>query len=176
MKVLFYCLTPLALAQDDLQSQIIGTKEALEQLGVEVEFLRWYDGSQKGDILHFFGRMPIEMFQQAREKRMKIVIADDLTEQTSLSAAELRLQQMAIRFLEKAAPSLSAGIYNWPVYRKADACIVSTTREAQLMNELFRVPKENVHVISCGARESMTWTDTAKKLKALYEDLLSSSR
>lgn len=176
MKALFYCLTPLSLAQGGLQSQIAGTKEALRALGVEVEYLRWYDGNQKGDLLHFFGRMPVEMFRQAREKRMKIVIADDLTEQASLSAAELRFQQMAIRFLEKAAPSLSAGIYNWPVYRNADACVVLASREAQLLSELFRVPKEKVHVIPNGAEGSISWMDTGKSLKALYEELLSNSR
>lgn len=42
MKVLFYHLTPFAFAHGGLQIQILQTRKALEALGVEVEFLRWW--------------------------------------------------------------------------------------------------------------------------------------
>ena len=58
MKVLLYHLTPFALAHGGLQIQILQSRSALEKLGVEVEFLRWMDPGQTGDILHFFGRVP----------------------------------------------------------------------------------------------------------------------
>lgn len=181
MKVLFHHHTPFALENGGFRRQIIGTKDALESLGIEVEYLRWYDGSQRGDILHFFGRMPMEMFRQAQEKRMKIVITDSFTDKGPRSRVQLRLQRMAIQFIERATPGLSAGIYNWPVYRGADACISPTARDAELLNELFRVPKEKVHII--GPRiefdpehERMGWLDVAKELKALYESLPSTSR
>ncbi len=58
MKVLFYHLTPFALAHGGLQIQIAQTREALRRIGVEVEFFRWYDDIQDYDVLHFFGRIP----------------------------------------------------------------------------------------------------------------------
>jgi glycosyltransferase involved in cell wall biosynthesis len=153
MKVLFHHLTPFALAHGGLQSQIVRTKEALESLGLEVEYLRWYDGNQKGDILHFFGRIPMAMLGQARQKGMRIVMAELLTEQGSRSPAQLRFQRMATRMLEKAAPSLSAGIFNWPAYRLSDACVALTAWEARLMNELFGAPVEKIHVIPNGVED-----------------------
>jgi glycosyltransferase involved in cell wall biosynthesis len=153
MKVIFYQLTPFALAHGGLQSQILCTKQALETLGVEVEFLRWYDPDQKGDVLHFFGRMPMDAFHQARQKRLKLVVADLLSEQGSRPASLRRLQAAAMGLIEKAAPGLSSTTFNWPVYRESDACIALTAWEARLMHELFGAPKEKVHVIPRGVEE-----------------------
>jgi len=58
MKVLLYHLTPFALAHGGLQIQILQSRSALKKLGGQVEFLRWIDPGQTGDILHFFGRVP----------------------------------------------------------------------------------------------------------------------
>jgi len=153
MKVLFHHLTPFALAHGGLQIQIARTREALLALGVEVEFLRWYDGSQTGDLLHFFGRIPMSMLGLARQKKMKIVQAELLTEQGSRSRERLRLQRMASRILEKAAPKLSAGVFGWQSYRLADACIALTAYEAQLMSYLFGAPPEKLHVVPNGVEE-----------------------
>ncbi len=153
MKVLFHHLTPFALAHGGLQSQIVRTREALLALGVEVEFLRWYDGSQTGDVLHFFGRIPMSMLAMAHHKRMKVVQSELLTEQGSRSRQRLRLQGMVSRVLEKAAPGLSASVFGWKTYRLADACIALTSYEAQLMTALFGAPPEKLHVVPNGVEE-----------------------
>lgn len=153
MKVLFHHLTPFALAHGGLQIQIVRTREALLELGVEVEFLRWYDGSQTGDVLHFFGRIPMGMLHMARHKRMKIVQAELLTEQGSRPRERHRLQRTARLILERAAPGLSADVFGWQAYRLADACIALTAYEAQLMNELFGTPPEKLHVVPNGVEE-----------------------
>jgi hypothetical protein len=44
------------LAHGGLQIQIERTKAALEKAGLEVEHLRWWDESKRGDRIHFFGR------------------------------------------------------------------------------------------------------------------------
>ena len=153
MKVLFYHQCPFALAHGGLQTQILRSRDALRQLGVEVEFLRWYDGSQKGDLLHFFGRMPIPLLDLARQKGMKIVVADLLTAQGSRSNGQLRLQKFAMRTMEKILPGLSNEIFNWKSYRLADACVALTAWEAQLMTELFGAPPEKMHVVPNGVEE-----------------------
>ena len=53
MKALFYHLVPFAFAHGGLAIQILRTRDALQEIGVEVEFLRWWDDRQSGEVLHF---------------------------------------------------------------------------------------------------------------------------
>jgi len=59
VKILIDHQLPFLLAHGGLQIQIERTREALEESGLEVEYLRWWDDSQKGDIIHFLGRAKI---------------------------------------------------------------------------------------------------------------------
>src|SRR5215472_18823931 len=72
MKVLLYALKPFSLTHGGLQTQILQTQEALGKLGVETQFLRWWDADQGGDILQFFGRMPTPLLRLAQQKGMKV--------------------------------------------------------------------------------------------------------
>jgi glycosyltransferase involved in cell wall biosynthesis len=153
MKVLFYYLTPFSLAHGGLQSQIVHTREALQSLGVEVEYLRWYDDSQRGDILHYFGRIPMNLLGLAHQKKMRVVMAELLTAQGSRPPTKLWIQRTANRLIEKAAPFMSSGIFGWPAYRQADACIALTAWEAELMHRLFGAPQEKLHVIPNGVEK-----------------------
>ncbi len=150
MKVLFHHLGPFSLAHGGLQIQILRTFEALQQQGVNIEFLRWYDPAQTGDLLHFFGRMPTSMLDMAHDKAMKVVVSDLLTAQGSRSAAQLKLQRMVTRLLRKTFPGLTRGIFNWQTYSLADACVALTAWEAHLMHYLFAAPKEKMHVVPNG--------------------------
>ena len=55
MKILFDHSAPFLLAHGGQQIQIEETKRALEQIGIEVEWLRWWDSAQTGNIIHYFG-------------------------------------------------------------------------------------------------------------------------
>jgi hypothetical protein len=52
MKILFDRQLPFLLAHGGLLTQIERTKEALEQAGREVEYLRCWDDHQKGEVVH----------------------------------------------------------------------------------------------------------------------------
>ena len=56
MKILLNCRLPFALAHGGMQTQIEQTQAALIALGLEVEPLRWWDATQTGDLIHYFGR------------------------------------------------------------------------------------------------------------------------
>ena len=68
MKVLFNCHVPFMLAHGGAQVQIEQTKAALEQIGVETDYLQWWNDRQTGDILHHFGALPEETIRQAHDK------------------------------------------------------------------------------------------------------------
>ena len=150
MKVLLYHSLPFSLAHGGTQTQIEQTKAALEKIGVEVEFLRWWDDSQRGDILHYFGRPPLPLTILAQQKGMKVVLADLLTAQGSRPRWKHWLHRAAQRVLRATLPaSLTAGVTS-ESYRVADACCALTPWEAHLMRFIFGAPSERVHVLPNG--------------------------
>ena len=173
MKVLFYHLTPLALACDDWQSQILATREALRELGVDVEFLRWYDGNQTGEILHFFGRMSSYLIGFARQKQMKVVVSEAPSGPASGSRLGFAAQRVLMGLLQTTLPRPALGTLDWDSYRQADACVAATQADALRLTALFRVPPENVHVITNALPSGKP---DAQRLKSLYETLLRTSR
>jgi glycosyltransferase involved in cell wall biosynthesis len=153
MKVLFDCPIPFSLAHGGQQIQIEQTQVALEKVGVSVEPLRWWDGRQGGDILHYFGRLGLNLLPLARSKGMKIVIADLLTAQGSRPAWQHLLHRVALRFCEQIQPLRSRGALTWHAYQQADACVALTTWEAQLLREIYGVPQQKTHVVPNGVED-----------------------
>jgi hypothetical protein len=153
MKVLLYHLVPFALTHGGLAIQILRTRDALREVGVEAEFLRWWDDSQTGEVVHFFGRIPTDLLQFAHQKGMKVVQAELLTEQGSRSGARLRLQEILTQSMRRALPSTMVSAFRWESYRLADACIALTAWEARLMADFFGAPPERIHVIPNGTEE-----------------------
>ena len=147
MKVLLDHNEPFLLAHGGLQIQIERTKEALEGAGVEVEYLRWWDDSQKGDIIHFFGRANPSHIDFAHGKGIKYVMQELLTSQGSRSVTHLHLQAAANQLLRKVLPANYRLPLRWDSYQKADAIIAITDWEAWIMSELFAAPPQRVWVI-----------------------------
>jgi glycosyltransferase involved in cell wall biosynthesis len=153
MKILTICPLPFALAHGGQAIQIQQTMAALQANGLQVEPVRWWDENQTGDLIHYFGRMPAEQIKLARQKGIKIVMAELLTGQGSRSPGQLRRQKIISRAVERLAPRSFIAAFNWDSYRLADACVALTPWEAHLMNYLFDAPKERVHVVANGIEE-----------------------
>src|SRR5882672_11143938 len=97
MRVLFNCHVPFMLAHGGAQTQIEQTKSALEKIGVEVEFLRWWDDKQTGNVIQHFGRLPAHIIQAAHEKGIKVVMSEVLTDAGSRSPLRLALEKWVRR-------------------------------------------------------------------------------
>jgi glycosyltransferase involved in cell wall biosynthesis len=147
MKILFDHNEPFLLAHGGLQVQVTRTKSALEEAGLAVEYLRWWDESQHGDVIHFFGRANPSHIEFAHAKGMKYVVQELLTSQGSRSITHLRIQAGVNRFLRRALPANYRLPLRWDSYQKADAIIAITDWEAWIMGELFDAPANRVHVI-----------------------------
>ena len=153
MKVLIDHSEPFLLAHGGLQLQIEQTKAALEEVGLEVEYLRWWDESQQGDLIHFFGRSSPSHIDFAHAKGMGYVMQELLTSQGSRSVAHLRLQAAANSILRKVLPANYRLPLRWDSYRKADAIIANTGWEAWIMSKLFAAPAARIHVIPNGVAD-----------------------
>jgi glycosyltransferase involved in cell wall biosynthesis len=153
VKILIDHQLPFLLAHGGLQIQIERTKAALEDTGVEVEYLRWWDDSQKGDIIHFFGRANPSHIDFAHAKGMKYVMSELLTGQGSRTTAQLKLQGAIENILRKVIPPTFLANFRWDAYHKADGLVVGTLWEAEVAQLLFSPPAQKIHVIPNGVEE-----------------------
>ncbi len=141
MKVLIDHQLPFLLAHGGLQIQIEQTKLALENLGVEVEYLRFWDAHQTADVLHIFGRCSKAYVDLARRKG------------GSRSRYALLAQKGVIRLLRRVLPAPFLSRMGWEAFRAADAVIALTSWEAELMVDLFNADKGRLHVVPNGVEE-----------------------
>lgn len=153
MKVLIDHPNPFLLAHGGFQIQIEQTRKALEAKGVEVEWLRWWDASQRGDIIHFFGRPYPAYITLAQQRGMKVVISELLTSMGSRSAPARLAQKSLIALCRTLLPADFTAKMSWDAYREVDAATALTTWEKQLMVEMFGAPPERVHVIPNGVED-----------------------
>jgi glycosyltransferase involved in cell wall biosynthesis len=153
MKILIDHQLPFLLAHGGLQIQIERTKQALEALGVEVEYLRWWDDSQSGDIIQFFGRANPSHIDFAHAKGVKYVMSELFTGQGSRTPTQLRLQGALEKVLRKIIPATFLAGFRWDAYHKADALIVGTAWEADVARILFSPPADRIHVVPNGVED-----------------------
>ena len=153
MKILFDCAVPFALTHGGQQVQIEQTKEALESLGVDVEYFRWWDERQCGDIIHFFGRPPLHLIEAAHRKNVKIIAADLLSAQGSRPSWRRKVQKVGVQMLGQVVPVTLLASTGWACLRAADACVSLTDWEAYLLREIYGVAAANIHVIPNGVEK-----------------------
>ena len=153
MKILFDHQLPFLLAHGGLQIQIERTKEALEAVGIDIEYLRWWEDSQKGDIIHFFGRANPSQIDFAHAKGMKYVMSELFTGQGSRTPTQLRLQGILEKTLRKTVPATFLASFRWDAYQKTDALLVGTPWEAEVAKLLFAPPPEKIHIVPNGVED-----------------------
>lgn len=150
MKILFDHPNPFLLAHGGFQIQIEQTKGALQEIGVEVENLRWWDSNQSGDVIHFFGRPQSTYIESAHAKGIKVVMSELLG---GLGARPMisRLMQRALIFSSrKVLPTEFTARLAWESYKIADGIIALTSHQARLMMEMFDADPGRVHVVPNG--------------------------
>jgi glycosyltransferase involved in cell wall biosynthesis len=150
MIILFDNPEPALLTHGGMLIQIGQTKAALEALGCQVDYLRWWDETQRADILHCFGRMPPHLVRLAQAKGIKVVLGELFAVQGSRSEWRLWWQRQTIRLLRTFLPGEFMAPFRWEALRLADAHVALTPWEARLLNYLFETPKEKIHVIPNG--------------------------
>jgi glycosyltransferase involved in cell wall biosynthesis len=153
MKIILDCHVPALLAHGGVQIQIEQTHRALLAGGVNAEFMRWWDAGQTGDLIHFFGRMPAYQIRFARQKGLKVVMADLLTAAGSQNRAQRLVRRTFRRLAETLAPPSLTAAFQWETYRLADACVAVTAWEKHLMEYRFGADPQKVFVVPNGVEE-----------------------
>jgi len=153
VKVLFDHPNPFLLAHGGFQTQIEQTKKALEAVGVEVEWLRWWDDQQKGDLIHYFGKPDLSYVDFAHSKGYKIVISLIISGTTAKAALLLELQKIISRGLIKLKMRRICELTRWESLRRSDAIIFLTELEAETGKQLWMLEPQKAHIIPNGVGE-----------------------
>ena len=150
MKILLSCSLPFSLAHGGHAIQIQQTMAALQDIGVAVEPLRWWDENQKGDLIHYFGRMPADQIRFAHQKGFKVIIAELLTGAGSHTNTQRLVRRIFRWGAENLAPRGFAAAFQWESYQLADGFTALTSWEKHLMEYKFDAAPERVFVIPNG--------------------------
>jgi len=152
MKVLFDCHVPSVLAHGGEQIQEVNTVKALREIGVDADFVNWWDPTQTCDVLHFFGRVGEFYSGFARRKGVRFVMGDLLAAQTNRNWWQ-RLPHWGLRQLDRVVGGEIGRQYGWTSYRNADAVIALTSVEALFMRRMFGVDPKRLYIIPNGVEE-----------------------
>src|SRR5688572_12122221 len=148
MRVLFDHHSPFALAHGGFQTQIEHTKKSLGELGVDVDYLRWWDDAQKADLIHYFGTASNSYLEQARARRLPVIMTTLFTETCNRSDSQLRRQG----YLTRAILSLPFGErlkqqLTWRAYHNCTQNVVGLEAERQVLEVVYRVPASKISVV-----------------------------
>ena len=167
MKILLNCHTPFLLAHGGAQLQIEQTKAALEKIGVTVEYVRWWDETQTGGILHQIGRMDPSLITLAQKRGLKVAMTILLTETCNRSAWELFVRKLSIRgVLAAPIPSQLKRQLPWRTYRMCDQMIVGLEAERMVLEKVYGIQRERISVIPLGLTEAYLNSGPAARTEA----------
>lgn len=151
MKVLFDHLQPFFLAHGGFQTQIEQTRQGLLQLGVEVEWLRWWDDTQKGDLIHYFGTAPASYLRQAHSIGIPTVMTTLFTATCNRSDRLLRLQGTVVRTV--LGLPVGGGIkrqLEWSSFGLCDRNVVGLEAERRVLELVYGLPASRVSLLPLG--------------------------
>ncbi|MGO8763807.1 MAG: glycosyltransferase [Limisphaerales bacterium] len=154
MKILFDHHLPFSLAHGGVQTQIEQTKAGLESIGVEVEYLRWWDGKQRGDLIHFFAAPNAGYVQLAHSVAMPVVITQLFTETCNRTDPALKRQRLLVRAI--LALPFGRGVkqqLTWDAYRTCDQNVVGLEAEQSVLQTVYGVPPQKISIIPLGLTE-----------------------
>ncbi len=167
MKILFDHPNPFLLAHGGFQTQIEQTKEALQKIGVEVEYLQWGEANQSGALIHFFGRPSASYIEFAHAKNIKIVMTELLGGLAARPAVARSVQRALILCARRVLPKPFTAKLAWESYKIADAVIALTSFEAGLMRTMFDAAPDKVHVVPNGVENVFLESATSARGKWL---------
>ena len=149
MKVLFNHNHPFMFVAGGAQAQIEQTRLALSQLGVEVDWLRWWDRGQQGGLIHQFGRPSAAFLGEAQRSGFRVVVTDLLGATGARPRWQLGAFKLVARLGRRVGVERRLDRLSWGgILARADAVVASTEWEANLMRDIFGVAPGKVHVVS----------------------------
>lgn len=154
MKVLIDHGMPFQLAHGGYQKHIEETKRGLEEAGAQVEWLRWWDDTQRADIILAFAPVTHAVLIFAREKKIPVALHTLLSGLCDLPPWRLRL--MAWReLLFSHLPGIRGSFKTLPqeAFRLCAHNLVSLKAEGEALEQVYQIPAGKIFVMPFGVSE-----------------------
>jgi glycosyltransferase involved in cell wall biosynthesis len=151
VRVLLYCDVPFSLAHGGAQVQIQQTKAGLEALGVRVEYLRWWDDRQHGDLIHAFGVTGSDLIRLAAAADIPVVLTSLLTAACNYSGARLLANRLSTRMLRPLLDRVGIGRQlQWSAFHECAQNVVGLRAEQQVLEGVHGVPTDRIAIVPLG--------------------------
>ncbi len=148
---------PFFLAHGGATTQVVETANALKEHGVEVEYARWWDGKQTGDLIHTFGTPKKAYIEFAHAKGMPVINTTLFTATCNRSRRYLRMQGAMVSALMKmpGIPPWGAirSQLSWGSFRACDRNIIGLEAEAHVLRQVYDVPDSKISLLPLGLSE-----------------------
>jgi glycosyltransferase involved in cell wall biosynthesis len=154
MRILFDHTLPFLLCHGGQQIQIQETRKALEGIGLTVDFMRWWDDAQVGDVIHFFGRPTETYVDLAHQKKIRVVIADQHSGLGARAPALRQLQKAMMTAGRHLLPRDFTARMAWNSYLMADACLGLSPWDLTLLQTMFNVEPTQIVFVPNGIEDA----------------------
>ncbi len=154
MKVILNHSTPFALAHGGVTNIVNRTKDVLDNAGIEVEYLRWWDDGQKGDILFHFGRPSLSLVTFAKAAGYKVVAEHVMTGLVSRPLWKRRCQKVIINNARKHLPSFISQVFSWDVLQLMDMNFFPSDWDATVAAHMFNVEVDKTTILPYGVNDA----------------------
>ncbi len=154
MKVILNHTVPFALAHGGVTNIVHRTRDVLLEAGVEVEYLRWWDEHQKGDILFNFGRPSLYIVNFAKSAGYRVVAEHVMTGLVSRPLWKRRIQRVVIGTMRKYLPQYISDIFSWDVFKVMDMNFFPSEWDLSVAKHMFDVPDEKSCVLPYGVNDA----------------------
>ena len=167
VKILIDQYLPFLFAHGGANTQVEQTRFALERAGVEVEYLRWWDGRQRGDLVHYFGGIPShDYLEQARVAHKPVVINKLFTDTCNRPLARLQRQGMLINaFLSVPFGESFKQKMGWRAHQNCAHNVISLEAERRVLQVVYRVPDDKMTVVPIGLSDTFLQAGPGKRIE-----------
>jgi glycosyltransferase involved in cell wall biosynthesis len=155
MKILFDHPNPFFLGHGGFQIQIEQTMVGLKAIGIEVEFVRWWDAKQSGDLIHFFSPASTSYLRQAHSMQIPVVMTTLFTETCNRSDFQLGLQALITTGI--LALPFGRGVTDqlrWKSFRECKYNVVGLEAERKVLEKVYGVSSEAISIVPLGLSET----------------------
>jgi glycosyltransferase involved in cell wall biosynthesis len=155
MKVLFDHSSPFRFAHGGFQVQIERTKDALESLGADVDWFRWWEPRQEGDLIHFWSVAGNGYLQAAQRAGIPVVMTTPFSATCNRPVARLRLQGAVIQSILKFPFARTViGQLSWPAFNLCTHNVVGLEIERQVLEIVYAVPPSRISTVPLGLSDT----------------------
>ncbi|MBN1127103.1 MAG: glycosyltransferase family 4 protein [Sedimentisphaerales bacterium] len=149
MKILLHDDTPAYLCHGGKQVLAQKIYENLKLLNVDVDYARWWDPSQKCDLLHLFN-CSSTMVAMAHEAGVKVIVTHIVDRLTNLSRTKRFGRQLLSYAIRNTLPTRLFQRFWWSMLSQVDALVYINQYEAKAAIDVYGVPRDKTHVILHG--------------------------